>query len=252
MRDCQIVIMAQGHQRRLPELGGRPKHLLPVAGEPILARTLRLLAHLRTPGGIRPATVVIGPPALDEAITGHVVRETLAKPGSCIVTGIRAALESSFVRQTGRVAVLLGDVVWSRRHLARLLADARPLVFAGTPVLTNSLGEVFATVFDDPQAVKRLCETCPCVKPRWRQMQGGHLRRLLWHAMLEAKLVHPQRSRGLQWWHPDLYLPNVGGEWTTDVDKPADLARLPELGENARREDAAVRPTGAGTPSLPV
>lgn len=241
MSDYQVVIMAQGHQRRLPELR-HPKHLLHVAGEPILARTLRLLREIRPcePMHLQPPhTVVIGPQALDEAITGNIVRSTLTRPGSCIVTGIRAALDDTFVRQHGRVAVLLGDVVWSRDLLTRVLTDRRPLLFCGTPVLTNSLGEVFAAVFDDPQAVKRLCESCPCVKPRWRQMQGGHLRRLLWHAMLEAKLVHPQRSRGAQWWHPDVYLPTTDGDWTTDIDKPADVARLPELGECIRREDSA-------------
>lgn len=236
----QVVIMAQGQQRRLASLG-HPKHLLPVNGEPIITRTLRLLLQHRGPlDEPGPPPVVIGPRELDDAIAPfNVVRVTLDRPGSCIVTGIRAALEEEFVRQEGRVAVLLGDVVWSRAALARVMADRRELAFAGTPVLTTSEGEVFAALFDDPQAVKRLCETCPCVArgPRWRQMQGGHLRRLLWHAMHvngDKAMMQVRTAGRTSWWAPAMYLPI--DDWTTDIDKPADVARLPALGELAARE----------------
>lgn len=265
----RVLIMCQGQQRRLPALKGSPKHLLPIGDESILGRTLRLLAKL-LPASTYTVTVV-GPLQLATAVEAgaFTLVGAVAKPGSCVVTGIRAALEETrwpgavyigdhdaallAATRAGRgqrTVVLLGDVVWSEAALAKVLADRRPIVFAGTPVLSASEGEVFALGFDDPQGMKRLCETCPCVATRYAQMQGGHLRRLLWHV---------QSKRGLRWkvaaprgrppvttatppserqtWHPDAYL--VIADWTDDVDTAADVARLPTLAALLAREAAS-------------
>jgi molybdopterin-guanine dinucleotide biosynthesis protein A len=238
--NTQVLIMCQGQQRRLPLLN-RPKHLLQIGGVPILQRTIHLLAEHGVPD-----CIVIGPQAIADDMQHWAIPTfliTLADPGICIVDGILAARD----RWSGsaRTLVLLGDVVWSQAALAAFLADERPVVFAGTPVLSASEGEVFALGFDDPQAMRNLCMSCPCRVDRSRirgfpRQQGGHLRRLLWHAQEHARLrVHPSLRRS---WHEDMYLPIE--DWTTDIDTPKDAERLPDLARLAELEARSQTPDG--------
>jgi hypothetical protein len=238
-----VLIMAQGQQRRLPMIRG-PKHLLEVGGEPILTRTLRLLAaHI---GGASGSPVVVfGPPELMLAVGAdadaglrHPLLGQILDPGFCIVDGILAARPAW--NEEGRTLVLLGDVVWSRAALATVIADTRPVVFTGTPVLSPSEGEVFALGFDNPQAMKNLCMSCPCRVDGsrlrgFRHQQGGHLRRLLWHLQEQQNLRLPPTT---QTWHPSVYLPI--DDWTDDIDTPDDVARLPELARLAEIEERAL------------
>ena len=104
---------------------------------------------------------------------------------------------------------------------------------------------MFGLAFDNPQAVRNLCESCPCRvdgrRPRgFRQQQGGHLRRLLWHAQ-ERHLLRSGISGRL--WHPDVYLPIE--DWTNDVDTPADVARIPELARLAELEERQLAGSGS-------
>lgn len=253
-----IRLMCQGQQRRLRDLEG-PKHLLDVGGEPIVVRTLRLIREV-LPHGFHMqenALVTVHAPDgpyrddLEMFLSPHPFRQAvhgradailpLANPGICIVDGILAAADANAGWGTGyhgRQIILLGDVVWSRAALRAFLADERPVVFAGTPVLSPSEGEVFALGFDDPQAMRNLCMSCPCRVDGsrlrgFRQQQGGHLRRLLWHAQERAGLkVHPSLRRS---WHESMYLPIE--DWTTDIDTPKDAARLPELARLAALEE---------------
>lgn len=243
----QILILCNGQQRRLPMLP-HPKHMLEVGGEPIIERTIRLLYELQ-PGGAW-AAGVIGPAAFDAAIeqsraqqpreeAWRISRFRAEDPGHCIVDGILAARATWHDPEfpVARRVILLGDVVWSRAALTKVLAETRPLVFAGTPVLTAAQGEVFALVFDNPQHVKNLCETCPCRMDGKRvrtfpHPRGGHLRRLLWHAQ-EARGRF--EAMGSQTWDPALYLPI--DDWTDDVDTPDDVARLPTLAQFIAIED---------------
>lgn len=240
-----ILLMAQGQQRRLPDLK-HPKHLLAVGGEPILVRTLRMLRD-STPGpwtrmdkdsvtivgnasDFSRATVAAGLEGLVDIIPNN-------EPGACIVDGMIAS-RASWGYDLGRTLILLGDVVWSWAALEQVLADKRPIVFAGTPVLTAAEGEVFALAFDDPEELHRLCITCPCRVDGSRarsfmKAQGGHMRRLLWWTQECKKLRLPARSK--QTWHPDVYLPIE--DWTDDVDTPADVARLPELARLAELDE---------------
>ena len=233
-----ILIMCQGQQRRLPDLK-HPKHLLKVGDEMIVARTLRLIDQCRTAqygldGHDQYDSVsVLGPNGLARCGVPFVLE--LAEPGLCVVEGLIAA--SRYFGIVGRrTIVLLGDVVWSRAALEAVLADRRPIMFAGTPDLTASTGEVFALAFDDPERVENLCRTCPCRvdgarRRLFAKQQGGHLRRLLWWTQDHFRLRPPHR----QTWHPDVYLPIT--DWTDDIDTPADVARLPEFARCAEQEE---------------
>jgi molybdopterin-guanine dinucleotide biosynthesis protein A len=229
-----VLIMCQGQQRRLPMLSG-PKHLLPVNGEPIVRRTLRILRDLVD----GPIHVIASPTGdqrwFDATADMAALVSGLLDPGICVVDGMLAARRRW--NDSGRTLVLLGDVVWSRAALAAVVADSRPVVFAGTPVITAAEGEMFSVVFDDSTAMEKLCTTCPCRMSGnrlrgYRQQQGGHLRRLLWHAQDRAGLRVPTSLK--RTWHESIYLPIE--DWTDDVDTPADVARLPELGRFAELE----------------
>lgn len=230
---ANVLVMAQGEQRRLANLG-HPKHLIEVCGETILGRTLRLArAHL-------PEAVchVIGLPAHQAVCRSHGAElHTLAAPGTCILDGIIGS--SSWWNRPGRSIVLLGDVVFSRAAMASVIADQRPLVFAGTTDVSASTGELFAASWTDHQDTGELLRTAPCrVRPRsgerlcYPRQQGGHLRRLLWWAQdrRRLKLPAPQLT-----WAPELYLPI--DDWTDDIDTQADLAELPKLELHAMSED---------------
>lgn len=233
-----VIVMCQGQQRRLPNLT-HSKHMLEVGGEPILSRTLRLLAtHIG--GASKCPVVVFGNkdlmPALQAGERAGLRSPLLAQfpaPGTCVVDGILAARAAW--DWDGRTTILLGDVVWSSLALTAFLLDQRPLVFAGTPDISNSGGEVFGVSFTNEKEMTVLTMSCPCRKVNFSIPQGGHLRRLLWHAQAQRGLVAPDG----QTWHPDLYLPIT--DWTDDVDTPADVARLPELGQRCLDE---VRVTG--------
>jgi len=251
-----VLLMCQGQQRRLPHLA-IPKHLLEVNGEPILRRTLRLLNEIALPprplaaGEGYPQVHVFGRPELANVAPVRpdwpIRFGQLANPGFCIVDGIRAALEDLrrlgwWANEKRRSVVLLGDVVWSRASLSALLLDPRPVVFAGTPVLSQSQGEVFAAVFEDTHSLEKLCRTAPCQNFLYAHQQGGHLRRLLWHAQHEflppsTRSVRRPPSRS---WCPEMYLPI--DDWTKDVDTDQDVKRLPTLAQLAELEDRGRRP----------
>lgn len=236
-----ILLMCQGQQRRLPNLT-HSKHMLEMNGETILGRTLRLLAaHVGGPSKV--GIVVFGSkdlmPALEAGERAGLRIPLLAQlpaPGKCVVDGILAARPAW--DWEGRTIILLGDVVWSRSALAAFLADPRPLVFAGTPDISNSGGEVFGVSFTSEKEMTVLCMSCPCRKVNFSVVQGGHLRRLLWHAQQQKGLVPPDdlgNQEPVQTWHPDLYLPIT--DWTDDIDTPADVRNLPELAYQSAIEE---------------
>lgn len=240
-----IFLMCQGQQRRLAKLD-QPKHLLEVGGEAILKRTTRLLFYFdqfERAHGRETRLTVVGPRELVSAV-GHASHAAIGagvlhdrQPGACIVDGILATSRLWDYEGAGRTLILLGDVVWSKAGLGKFLADTRPVVFAGQSVLSPSQGEVFALGFDNPQAMKNLCSTCPCRVDgnrlrAFKHQVGGHLRRLLWHYQDLHQLRIPATRQS---WHPSVYLPI--DDWTNDIDTPEDVLTLAELGRLAELED---------------
>lgn len=214
-----VFIMCQGEQKRLASLG-YPKHLLVVGVETILGRTIRLAREFE-PGA---EVTVVGYPSHAVAANGAVRLVELLNPGFCVLDGVEGVLAK---RPSGRHVFLLGDVVWSRAALSELLRYEGAIAFSGTTVLTPSQGEVFGCSFVDPTALREILATAPCrFRPadghriQYPKMQGGHLRRLFWHA----------QERG-----PVVYF--AVKDFTDDVDEVGDLARLPDLARAVAEDD---------------
>lgn len=135
-------------------------------------------------------------------------------------------------RATGnavRHVLLLGDVVWSRDALQRVLLDMRrPVTFAGTPDLSTSGGELFAITWATDRNEEILENLQNCERSAHRDVpQPGQLRRLLWYRRgnKDSPLGDPQ------------YM--IISDWTRDVDTSADLDRLPTLDALAAAEERA-------------
>lgn len=118
MANYAVIIMAQGLNTRWlegdPDSHGLPlsKHLLPICGVPNLSRTVRML---------RDRVMVIGWPEYSD-IVGHERLVTLADPGM-LADGI---LQTRALWGTRRTTFLLGDVIWSRASLAKVLWPRSP------------------------------------------------------------------------------------------------------------------------------
>jgi hypothetical protein len=179
-----IVIMAHGRQERLPELGSLPKHQLSLGHETILERTVRL-AHEFSEGRLR------------RCAPAH--RRTLSEPPcATLIEGMRAAA----FEEPGPQLFLLGDVVWSRASLERVITDKRdapqfygknePNLFTG-----KMYGELYAVRVDPAELLPHLgCASLWALK-----------------AALRAPMV-------------------LIADWTDDIDTPEDLhERLPKLCE---------------------
>lgn len=210
--------MAQGQQRRLAGTIKHPKHLLRVAGEPIIARTARMLQEQAV------QVVVVG----WEDIWNHMPEGTictkLPEPGTCILDGIYAARDLWYA--DGPILILLGDVVFSHAALLGLIAEAwkrNDLWFAGTANLGRGSGETFCFGIPGRRWLKAeaeaLLQGVPCrnlpMPPD--AYQCGHLRNLVWWF---------QQARGLHAELPLEYHPSVLhviSDWTYDIDTPWDI-----------------------------
>jgi hypothetical protein len=188
------VVMAHGRQERLAaELGPKPKQALSLGLETILGRTLRLLREL---GGIGRITVC-GPQLLRAFGDGVVHQHHVGDPDATLVGNMRAAAGDD----AGAVPrlYLLGDVVWSRGSLKRVIgANDSPLFFGriGANAYTRKpYGELFgARVAPDELGAHGACK-------------------LLWE--LKAAMVAPMLF---------VY------DWTDDVDTREDFVeRFPLL-----------------------
>lgn len=250
-----IWIMAQGEQRRLAHLG-HPKQMLEVNGEPILRRTLRLLREFGEPQPLIIANAWAIPESARDAEARGVFYDVLENadegfvskprsnvcwatdPGTCILDGLHLAAQN-LIGPADSVLVLLGDVVWSRAALERVVADDRPLFFAGTSELSGSIGEVYAMGWQGGEMrlgherMRGLLQQAPCRRRqdggvlRLPQAVGGHLRRLIWWEY-ECRTGRVAGSLPIgAAWDPATYLPTV--DFTMDIDNDKDVAEIPRL-----------------------
>ena len=126
----RVILLCAGAGERWDDYRGVPKHLVKLCGEPVLTRTIRILAEL-APG----AEVVVVVENLRDRryldavkAAGHPnARRTEHKPEPVhgdldkIVAGLGLAAGS------GASVVLMGDVWWSRPALAGVVATAEDL-----------------------------------------------------------------------------------------------------------------------------
>lgn len=253
----KIIIMAQGQQTRLAGHLYIPKQWIELAHgeykERIIVRTLRLigelapsaeawvvatpeLAHLMAPASI--AYQVYGAGIFSTWMLGPGRRMVvLERPGNSVITGIRQiAPWFSLVDHDDPVVILLGDVVYSQRTLRSLLGkEESPVTFCGSgiPLPSPSQGEIWGvrTTGEGARYLFGLCLDRVKDVPAPDTYQCGQLRQLLWEYQVSrcgnppiASLAQRARQQvtSTEWFI-------ATRDWTTDIDTPGDLQKVPGL-----------------------
>jgi len=111
-----VILLCGGQQQRLFDLG-YPKQLIRVAGEPILARTARLVRSLMSDVEIYVAAAADG--TLSGTCREHDLVECVV-PHEPMLLNVQRVMESQGLEQA---TVFLGDVCWSRSLLAKWLDE---------------------------------------------------------------------------------------------------------------------------------
>lgn len=253
-----VVILAQGDQKRLPDLR-IPKQLLalPACGKtPILDRTLRMVYEIAS---VHP--MVVGWPHFVDHYTIHPVRATprrtprellingmatvrpivvtLEKPGNSSIKGIYQVFQQ-YKPRTDRVVVLLGDVIYQWSVLEELLGvgpgvTGRDVIFSVSDNLSPSGGELWGIAWNKiaaPDIMEALTNAHRKQPYNNDVYQNGQMRLWLWD--LEAGThALPGRCRHVT----DAY----NGDYITDIDLPAHATPefLIPLSELAAADDAA-------------
>lgn len=196
--------MAQGEQKRMGNSISEPKQLIEVAGEPIIARTYRMLREWDCD-----STVVAR--ERDGGFCKFPCME-LDNPGPCLITGI---LECLKVIPKGReLLFLLGDVIYQRSDLKRIVAEeTRSVLLWGrdkeNPLTKRRRAEMYALrvgVFGLARIGKALEKGCANL-----------------HDIRLSITDHNEYRE-------------VTG-WTDDIDYPEDLKLLPAFGEAIKAEE---------------
>lgn len=245
-----IVILCQGQQQRLPGLTvPKPLMRLQICRETILGRTLRLVRDL-TPRDSR-ILVVAGDTIRKDLLpfpsssatsdrgtlyhnAGGLGVVTLTKPGSSTIAGLAQLLPIGMPGSERRTIVLLGDVVYSRESLAKIVHSAEPIVFAATRDVTPTQGEVFAMTWSPGSAMtaQHLIGRAYLEAPRHAQPDSDDLRLALWkHVDFTA---HP-KELGRRLIENDSFLTIT--DWTQGFDTPEDLEHLAEIDQLASLEE---------------
>lgn len=236
-----VIILAQGSQTRLPGLQ-IPKQLLEldvgIHRTTILGRLLAMLTRLKMAMSMS-ITVVAGA-EIREALKPcrHVGVLTLNDPGNSSLKGVHRILGANSADRAiarvledpaDRVAILLGDTVYSWKCLLEILSP-RPIAFVGTGDLGRSEGEIWGISWnrDQDEVMRRAREAALAEHPpaHFTEYQPGQLRRWLWaHCNFDGTPVTPYR---------DYYEVD---DYTRDIDIPAHLELLPALARAAYEDD---------------
>src|SRR3990167_840152 len=172
-------IMCQGQQQRIGHLLMGPKQLIEIQGsESIFERTVRLIRDVS--GQVRIIAVTSGGTAWISAVSrAGCEMYVQPDPGGSVVGAIRNV---EFKWGPDRTVVFLGDVVFSKRLVKRMLDELQPAgrffgrATGGNPVTGKPFPEIFGLSFDRSCADKLILET----KDRgWRHHQDTKLWGLL-------------------------------------------------------------------------
>ena len=204
-----VIILAGGKSKRW---GGTAKYLLPVCGEPVLNRTVRLVKE------IRPDVKV------------HVIGPELQRDNPNQVTAMVAHLWSE-----GMTYILLGDVSWMKGTLRRVLTTPTAFSIYGragpNPLTGRPHEEIFAFAFNGclRQHIARIHLDSLCIKGENNQWDIVVLDDLYaQHPILYSLLMPFALWPGVYWYgmrrfgrrqdHPCFV--DVGEGITDDFDEP--------------------------------
>lgn len=245
-----VVILAQGEQRRIPDLR-IPKQLLPLplcGNTPILNRTIRQIMDI-VPEATPPAIEVVGWPHFVDHFTLHPIYTTTQKtwlnalhcrptittlpdPGNSSLKGFsRYRDQHANFPFASRTVVLLGDVVYSWQILRELLDGNNETVWAVSDDISPSAGELWGIAWNERanDDMMESLDRAMAKHPTQTVYQPGQMRLWLWE--FEAMLDH-HRCR--------VVTPRDEGDYTVDIDLPrhAKPEFLFELSRWASDDDA--------------
>lgn len=240
-----VIILAQGQQTRLPELG-HPKQLLALpraGGVQILARTLVILRELSPWANV--TVVAKNELAASIATSCYWESHELADPGNSSLKGVSRYLDhrrdlmnlGALEFEPSMTTVLLGDVVYSWDCLATLLLTPGPagLAFVGTSDLSESAGEIWGIQWlpSADAAMTDWLKRALRRHPPFPAYQCGQLRQWLFTARraMQDELRSVERGNAA--------VPFVAiDDYTKDFDVPADLELLEDVSRAAADDDA--------------
>lgn len=205
----RTIVLAHGEQARFTGMLDRPKQLIDLGGESIIARTVRLFrGHVDEVVVIAPWGGTVGPARV----------EAIPYPGGTTLHGLHQTRH--LWNDIDRLIVLLGDVVFST-HTRDVVMAARSLTFVGregpNPLTGKPWGELFALVC--PRAAIAQLDAV-LHEPHW-QTAPGRLRDLA--QFLRGCAVCP------------FAMTDIVNDYTDDIDTPEDVeAVLPRLRTQAR------------------
>jgi hypothetical protein len=159
---------------------------------------------------------------------------TLTVPGNSALAGLQQVLPIGGPYSERRSIVLLGDVIYSRDAMGKILHSDQEMVFVGTPNLAADAGEIFAVAWGPAQAarVKHMIDQSCFEAPRFSAYQPGQLRRILWKAI---GYVPEPKHFGSYLIAEKCFLPI--DDWTMDIDTPADLGKIDQIDRYAMVEE---------------
>ena len=192
------VILCGGQQTRLRSLG-YPKHLIRVAGETLLARSVRLLRDRH----VSDIVVVAEPEALSAECQRLGVVEYAREEAPMLLAAERAIVEHAF----SEALVLLGDVCWSR-HLLNLWIDECAL--------------------HGPLAVRRTGPSQMTGKP-YSEHFGIYCSRYDLRRLDARRFYCLADAVSTNVFGLERTLEQPSSDWTEDFDTPADVAELTPL-----------------------
>jgi hypothetical protein len=207
-----ILILAAGNAARF---GGKTKHLLTVAGEPLLARTVRQLRAL----GHEPVIVSHRPEL--QALGRHF--EPARRGWLC------ETLLSTRELWAGCTIVLLGDVVWPDEVLADVISDE------SSPRFFGNYCEIYAASWQQKEE-RRILEAIERVLKGAREWRNPGKMWQLYHAVIGAKELNGRA------WDYSVFrvIPSAGtpsGAYTQDFDTARAAQRFLERNGWARDAD---------------
>lgn len=249
MRTMEVIILAQGTQRRMGP-GVDYKQLLPLpacGGVPIMLRTCRQIdamgwsgvAHEGAPL-VQTKTIITWAPVMrrlqQDVVAMHV---ELADPGNSSLKGIhrymkiREIFPMAHTVTPDKTVVLLGDVIYSWACLTAIWRMSNGWGFVGTGDLSSSDGELWGVAWNrehEPFMLKQLADAMLMHPPVDDDYQPGQLRRWI-TGFSRGELaghVHGLRRKGR---YVDV------DDYTRDIDIQPHTLLIPSLSVEAARDD---------------